>query len=790
MSVVPISYYLVLSAILFGLGVVAFVFKRNIITIFMSIELMLNAVNLAFVAFARARGQLDGLVFVFFVIVVAAAEAAVGLAIVIVIARNRAIAQRRTRELCSSSDAHTRPSLDHSRAAARWARRSMAFSASAGRKPSSTRVAVGSVSLAFLAVAELVREFCHARAEPDSLRRKLFHLDRRRAVPRRFRAASRPAHRRHAAGGHLRRLADPHLFHRLHGARGRLLPLLLLSESVHVLHADAGAGREPHRDVRRLGRRRPVQLPADRLLVPEEVGDGRRQESLLRHAHRRLRLHRRHPAGCSATFGIAGFRRRSFQEPPRMPAETDGSIGVLTAICLLLFVGAIGKSAQIPLYVWLPDAMEGPTPVSALIHAATMVTAGVYMVARMNPLFSRAPIAMLVVAIVGALTAFFAATIGLVQTDIKKVLAYSTVSQLGYMFLACGVGAFARRHLPPDDARLLQRPALPRRRQRDPRHGRRAGHAQDGRPAQEDSRHLLDDADRHARDRRHSRLLPDSSARTKFSTPRGSGPHANLVLWLLGIVGRGPHVVLHVPPAVPDVLRRAALRRASRPRPRIAEEHDCPADDSGASFDLSAAGWPRRTSWAARSLRGVPCTPSSRRTRRNGWRRAERVADRASRRIRESGDRTVPRAHRPARDRRRCSACLLAWWFYIRKPGSCRSDSRRACTASTRCCSNKYFVDEIYAALIVRPLLWISTNVLWHVVDEGVIDGTVNGVGARRARIGRRSCASCNPAIRAATPRGSLSAPWASRCCCWRSGDALAWAHSLICSRSSRSCRC
>ena len=118
-------------------------------------------------------------------------------------------------------------------------------------------------------------------------------------------------------------------------------------------------------------------------------------------------------------------------------------IGVLTAICLLLFTGAIGKSAQLPLYVWLPDAMEGPTPVSALIHAATMVTAGVYMVARMNPLFSRAPIAMLVVAIVGAVTAFYSATIGLVQTDIKKVLAYSTVSQLGYMFLACGVGAYA-----------------------------------------------------------------------------------------------------------------------------------------------------------------------------------------------------------------------------------------------------------------------------------------------------------------------------------------------------------
>ncbi len=114
----------------------------------------------------------------------------------------------------------------------------------------------------------------------------------------------------------------------------------------------------------------------------------------------------------------------------------------LTAVCLCLFVGAMGKSAQVPLYVWLPDAMAGPTPVSALIHAATMVTAGVYMVARCNVLFRLAPDAMLAVAIVGGMTAIFAAVIALAQNDIKKVLAYSTVSQLGYMFLACGVGAY------------------------------------------------------------------------------------------------------------------------------------------------------------------------------------------------------------------------------------------------------------------------------------------------------------------------------------------------------------
>ena len=117
--------------------------------------------------------------------------------------------------------------------------------------------------------------------------------------------------------------------------------------------------------------------------------------------------------------------------------------GWLTAIGLSLLLGAAGKSAQIPLYVWLPDAMEGPTPVSALIHAATMVTAGVYMVARAHPIFDRSPFALGTVAVIGCATAFFAATIGLMQTDIKRVLAYSTVSQLGYMFLACGVASYS-----------------------------------------------------------------------------------------------------------------------------------------------------------------------------------------------------------------------------------------------------------------------------------------------------------------------------------------------------------
>ena len=140
-------------------------------------------------------------------------------------------------------------------------------------------------------------------------------------------------------------------------------------------------------------------------------------------------------------FGSLTFSN-VFAQISQLSPET-ASVGLLTGIGILLMVGAAGKSAQIPLYVWLPDAMEGPTPVSALIHAATMVTAGVYMVARSHVIFERAPSALTVVAIIGVLTALFAATIGVAQTDIKKVLAYSTVSQLGYMFLGCGVAAFS-----------------------------------------------------------------------------------------------------------------------------------------------------------------------------------------------------------------------------------------------------------------------------------------------------------------------------------------------------------
>ncbi|MGB8709931.1 MAG: NADH-quinone oxidoreductase subunit L, partial [Methyloceanibacter sp.] len=150
--------------------------------------------------------------------------------------------------------------------------------------------------------------------------------------------------------------------------------------------------------------------------------------------------------GIFATFAVFNTVQYDtiFASAPDQVGKTMEFLGMqvdaLTLICLLLFMGAMGKSAQFLLHTWLPDAMEGPTPVSALIHAATMVTAGVFMVARLSPLFELAPIALAVVTFFGATTAFFAATVGLVQNDIKRVVAYSTCSQLGYMFVAEGVG--------------------------------------------------------------------------------------------------------------------------------------------------------------------------------------------------------------------------------------------------------------------------------------------------------------------------------------------------------------
>ena len=242
--------------------------------------------------------------------------------------------------------------------------------------------------------------------------------------------------------------------------------------------------------------------------------------------------------------------------------------GTATAAVLLLFLAATGKSAQIPLFNWLPDAMEGPTPVSALIHAATMVTAGVYLLCRMNPLLHLTTPGTEVIATIGAVTAFVAATIACAQQDIKKVLAFSTVSQIGYMMLAVGTGAYIAAIFLMVMHAFFKGAALPRRRLGDPRARGRAGPQAHGRAAplhEVDHRHL------------HHRL-PGHRRHPAALGLLGQGRRARQrVRPLQGAVGhraghRGAHRVLHEPAGDPRLRRRAPLRQA-RPARRAGPAH-------------------------------------------------------------------------------------------------------------------------------------------------------------------------------------------------------------------------
>ena len=247
--------------------------------------------------------------------------------------------------------------------------------------------------------------------------------------------------------------------------------------------------------------------------------------------------------------------------------------GAIVGIGLLLFWAATAKSAQIPLYVWLPDAMEGPTPVSALIHAATMVTAGVYLIARSMPLLTLAPGVLTLIAVTGCATALLSAAIAVTQTDLKRVLAYSTVSQLGYMFMALGIGRGGRRpardrggHVSPVHPRVFQGPLVPRRRQRHARDGRRDRHAAVRRPAPSVAPHVS-----HVR-RGGTRPVGDLSPVGLLQQGRDpAGDQAGRARGGLDLppdlLGRGlhglPDGVLHGPGFLHDVLGR---REASQPR--------------------------------------------------------------------------------------------------------------------------------------------------------------------------------------------------------------------------------
>jgi NADH-quinone oxidoreductase subunit L len=413
-----------------------------------------------------------------------------------------------------------------------------------------------------------------------------------------------------------------------------------------------------------------------------------------------------------ATFGTVTFGE-IFDSVARNPV----SEGLLTTICILLFTGAIGKSAQLPLYVWLPDAMEGPTPVSALIHAATMVTAGVYMVARMNPLFSKAPVAMLVVAIVGAITAFYSATIGLVQTDIKKVLAYSTVSQLGYMFLACGVGSYAAgifhlmTHAFFKGLLFLAAGSVI--------------HAMGG----EQDMMKMGGLRKKIPITYWTMLIATLAiagipgfagffSKDEILEAAQSGPHANLILWLLGVAGAALTSFY--------MFRLVFLTFFGKPR---YDEHKVHVHESPKNMTIPLiilaflsifGGW-----FAAPKLVGgidyfekflAPVFASSAPA-------AEAAAE-------SNAAATPAMALVHSLVSWPVAAGILgllaAWWFYIKRPEIPKKLAQSA-YALYLLLLNKYYVDEIYAALIVRPLLWISTNVLWHGVDEGVIDGVVNG---------------------------------------------------------------
>ena len=424
------------------------------------------------------------------------------------------------------------------------------------------------------------------------------------------------------------------------------------------------------------------------------------------------------------TFGTLDFVSLFAKATP-WPADAMGDLGSLTVACLLLFMGAAGKSAQLPLYVWLPDAMEGPTPVSALIHAATMVTAGVYVVARSHVLFVRAPTAMLVVAVVGCATAIFAATIGLVQTDIKKVLAYSTVSQLGYMFLACGVGAFSAGifHLMTHaffKALLFLA----------------AGSVIHAMGGEQDMRKMggLSKKIRWTYVTMLTATLAiagipplagffskDSILLSAFQSENG-GPNVGHVLYAIGLLTALLTSFY--------MFRLMFLTFFGKER---YDEHHVHVHESPNSMLVPlmilallsiVGGWLAApafwggTDLFAKFLEPVFAAGSG----------AEAAGAEAAAHALE-----IPLAIVAVIAA--LVGLFVAYWLYLKQPGKADSLAKSLHGVYTTLL-NKYYVDEIYSAAIIRPLMWISTNILWKAVDVNVIDGTVNGIASGTTALG------------------------------------------------------
>jgi len=409
-----------------------------------------------------------------------------------------------------------------------------------------------------------------------------------------------------------------------------------------------------------------------------------------------------------------------FQAIAAWPAETHA--GLLTAITLLLFVGATGKSAQIPLYVWLPDAMEGPTPVSALIHAATMVTAGVYMVVRSNPLYGRAPETLFWVALTGAVTALFAATIGIFQRDIKRVLAYSTVSQLGYMFLALGASAFTAGifHLMTHaffKALLFL-----------------------GSGSVILALHHEQDLQEMGGLRKH---LPVTCLTMWCGTlaiagvPLFSGFFSkDEILWQTFSTPLRGHLVLYAMGTLAAALTAFYMFRLmflTFHGPRRHQEHEHPVHESPRSMTgvlsilavLSViGGYIGLPAWLGPNFFHRFLAPVIAAVPAAGSPPAAAVHHSAAQELAVTGVSIA-------------AALLgigLAYLVYLRR--GLTPAGEETFGGWQKLLFHKYYVDEIYEHVFIRPLRWISDRLLWRTVDAGVIDGIVNGYGTLTGFVG------------------------------------------------------
>jgi NADH-quinone oxidoreductase subunit L len=399
--------------------------------------------------------------------------------------------------------------------------------------------------------------------------------------------------------------------------------------------------------------------------------------------------------------------------------EPWGQFGTFTIACLLLFMGATGKSAQLPLYVWLPDAMEGPTPVSALIHAATMVTAGVYVVARSHSLFMHSETALVVVAVIGCATAFFAATIGLVQTDIKKVLAYSTVSQLGYMFLACGVGAFSAGifHLMTHaffKALLFLA----------------AGSVIHAMGGEQDMRKMggLSTKIKYT----FWTMLIATLAIAGIPPLAGFFSKDAILLSAFQIEGGHPLYAIGLLTALLTsfyMFRLIFLTFFGKPRydEHHVHVHESPWSMLGPLVILAVlsiiGGWLAApalfggTDYFSSFLAPVFASPE-----------VAGAVDEAAAHNLEWILAGVA-----------ISSALIGWavayWLYLRQPAK-PEQLAKSMQPVYKTLLNKYYVDEFYAAVVIKPLVWISTNVLWKIVDVAGIDGAVNGIASGAKDVG------------------------------------------------------